>query len=429
MKKSLILFLSLMMFLSTGVVTTSCCTSDDDYYSSGEKVSLPEARITETLSKQLSDTKKATVYKFEYPSVDPYGNPTTLSGIIVVGDEIKENGMKAEGTVLYNHFTIFQKDECPSREDNVPLLVTGSKMICVAADYYGFGVTESKDQAYCIPHANAQASVDCLLAAQKLLKDMGYTWGDLLFNIGYSQGGQTTMGVVRLLAEKYPDIKLTHTIAGGGPYDIGETYHQLISKGESTMPSTAVCSALAYNEFYNVGLSYSTMFKDNIVKIIPTHILSKEYKRPDIETALGSTKMADILQPAMFDFNSDNSKKLSAAFEKDNLCAGWTPRGTERISIVHNEEDGCVPYANATKMADYLEGKGFTVSRDGSGDRYVDGSVYLYHLAFGDGTFLGLGAHEAGAVFFAFEFLDIACHYLGLKSHWITITELQKLLQ
>ena len=28
-----------------------------------------------------------------------------------------------------------------------------------------------------------------------------------LFNLGYSQGGQTTMGVLRLVAERYPDIE------------------------------------------------------------------------------------------------------------------------------------------------------------------------------------------------------------------------------
>ena len=59
--------------------------------------------------------------------------------------------------MLYNHFTVFHKSECPSKGDLVvPLLVAGSKMILVAADYYGFGVTEDKHQAYCISRTNAQ---------------------------------------------------------------------------------------------------------------------------------------------------------------------------------------------------------------------------------------------------------------------------------
>ena len=237
------------------------------------------------------------------------------------------------------------------------------------------------------------------------------------------------MGILRLIAERYPAIKVTHTVAGGGPYDIGETYRELVSKGESTMLSTVVCSALSYNEFHNVGLSYADMFKEDIVNIIPEYILSKEHYRPEIEAALGTSQLADIFQPAMLDFNSDISQKLSSAFEKDNLCAGWMPRPTERISIVHNEKDGCVPYVNATKMADYLESKGFTVFRDNSGNRYADGSVHLYHFSYADGILFGLGAHEAGAVFFASEFLDIAQHYLGLSGWWVTVSELITLIQ
>lgn len=105
----------------------------------------------------------------------------TLSGSIIVGDEVDANNKKAAGTVLYNHFTVFQKDECPSHgELAVPMIVVGSKMILVAPDYYGFGVTESKNQAYCISRANAQASVDALIAARELLKEKGYTWDDIL---------------------------------------------------------------------------------------------------------------------------------------------------------------------------------------------------------------------------------------------------------
>ncbi len=418
MKKYFYLLFSLMLFLSVGVVTTSCTAEDNPVINPEETVvNLPDARITETIRKE---EKKATVYNFEYPSVDPYGNPATLSGSIIVGDEVDANSKKAEGTVLYNHFTVFHKSECPSKGDlAVPLLIVGSKMIAVAADYYGFGVTENKHQAYCISRTNAQASVDALLAAQKLLKEKGYTWGDILFNLGYSQGGQTSMGVLRLLAEKYPDIKVTHTIAGGGPYDIGETYRQLVSKGESTMPSTVISSVLSYNEFSKLGISYADVFKEDIVQKIPDYLLSKNYHRPDIEKALGVTKFTDIFQPVMFDFNSDISKKLMVAFEKDNLCKDWTPRNTERIILVHNEKDGCVPYANATKMADYLEMKGFKVDRGSTKDRYVDGKVFLNYFSIGDGVLSPkLGAHEAGALQFAIEFMNTACHYLGLKNWW-----------
>lgn len=413
MKKSFILLMSVMMFLSTDVVMTSCCTGDAP---EEESVQLPAASITKSFR---NEEKKATVYNFEYPSSDPFGKPVTLSGSIIVGDEVDADGKKAAGTVLYNHFTVFQKDECPSHGDiAVPMIVVGSKMIVVAADYYGFGVTESKNQAYCIPSANAQASVDALIAARKLLKEKGYTWNELLFNVGYSQGGQTSIGVLRLLAEKYPEIKVTHTIAGGGPYDIGETYKQFIDEKKSTMPSTVISSVLSYNEFFNMGVNYADVFKEDMLNI-PNLLLSKEYKRSELDGTKIPQDLTTVFKDAMFDANSALSKKFMETFEKDNLCSGWTPRSTERITLVHNEKDGCVPYANATKMADFFEQKGFTVDRSSTNDRYVDGKVFLCNISINDGVISPkLGAHEEGALQFAIEFMTTACKYLGLNSWW-----------
>ena len=406
--------MSVMLLLFAGVVTTSCSSDDDPEV---ETVQLPAARITKSFR---NEAKKATIYNIEYPSSDPNGNPVTLSGSIIVGDEVDANNKKAAGTVLYNHFTVFQKDECPSHGDiGVPMIVVGSKMIVVAPDYYGFGVTESKNQAYCISRANAQASVDALIAARELLKEKGYTWDDILFNAGYSQGGQTSIGVLRFLAEKHPEIKVTHTIAGGGPYDIGETYRELVSKEESTMPSTVISSVLSYNEYFNLGVNYEDVFKEDVLKRIPEYLYSKNYKRSDLEGKLAPNKLSEVFYPDMFNFESALSKKFMEAFEKDNLCRDWTPRKTERITLVHNELDGCVPYANATKMADYFEKQGFKVDRGSTDDRYVDGKIFLNNIKIGDGTLSPkLGAHEAGALQFAIEFMTTACHYLGLKDWW-----------
>lgn len=408
-----------MMAVSSATMITSCTVEDNP---SSEPVVEPEsqvpaARITETIRKEEA---KATVYNFEYPSVDPYDNPVTLSGSIVVGDEV-EADKQAAGMVLYNHFTVFQKDQCPSLGDlGVVLKVVGSKLIAVAPDYYGFGVTGDKNQAYCMSRTNAQSSVDALLAARQLLKEKGYKWGDFLFNLGYSEGGQTAMGVVRLVAEKYPDIKITHTVAGAGPYDIGETYRQLVSSGETSMPSTVISTLLAYNEYNELDVDNNEMFLDPILDNILIYLLSKDYKRDDLEGKLASYKIADWINPILFDFNSDLSLKFMEVFEKDNLSKGWKPRGDERISLVHNTLDACVPYANTTQMAEFFKQAGFTVDEGRTEDRYVDGKVFVYSVnvpALSEKT----GAHEAGAIAFVAELVIVVCHYLDIKP-WFSLT-------
>lgn len=419
-KKKLILWLAAMMAVSSATMITSCTVEDNP---SSEPVVEPEsqvpaARITETIRKEEA---KATVYNFEYPSVDPYGNPVTLSGSIVVGDEVETDGKQASGMVLYNHFTVFQKDQCPSLGDlGVVLKVVGSKLIAVAPDYYGFGVTGDKNQAYCMSRTNAQNSVDALLAARQLLKEKGYKWGDFLFNLGYSEGGQTAMGVVRLVAEKYPDIKITHTVAGAGPYDIGETYRQLVSSGETSMPSTVISTLLAYNEYNELDVDNNEMFLDPILDNILIYLLSKDYKRDDLEGKLASYKIADWINPTLFDFKSDLSLKFMEVFEKDNLSKGWKPRGDERISLVHNKLDACVPFANTTQMAEFFKQAGFTVDEGRTEDRYVDGKVFVYSVnvpALSEKT----GTHEAGAIAFVAELVIVVCHYLDIKP-WFSLT-------
>lgn len=420
MKKKLILWLAAMMAVSSATMITSCTVEDNP---SSEPVVEPEsqvpaARITETIRKEEA---KATVYNFEYPSVDPYGKSVTLSGSIVVGDEVEADGKQAAGMVLYNHFTVFQKDQCPSLGDlGIVLKVVGSKLIAVAPDYYGFGVTGDKNQAYCMSRTNAQSSVDALLAARQLLKEKGYKWGDFLFNLGYSEGGQTAMGVVRLVAEKYPDIKITHTVAGAGPYDIGETYRQLVSSGETSMPSTVISTLLAYNEYNELDVDNNEMFLDPILDNILIYLLSKDYKRDDLEGKLASYKIADWINPTLLDFKSDLSQKFMEVFENENLSKGWKPRGDERISLVHNKLDACVPYANTTQMAEFFKQAGFTVDEGRTEDRYVDGKVFVYSVnvpALSEKT----GTHEAGAIAFVAELVIVVCHYLDIKP-WFSLT-------
>jgi len=418
MKKKLILWLAAMMAVSTATMTTSCSGEDNtDNPAVVPEPVVPAARITETIRKEEA---KATVYNFEYPSVDPYGKAVTLSGSIIVGDEV-EAGKHAAGMLLYNHFTAFQKDQCPSRGDlGVALKVVGSQLIAVAPDYYGFGSTGDKDQAYCMSRVNSQGSVDALLAARQLLKEKGYTWGDYLFNLGYSEGGQTAMGVVRLVAEKYPDIKITHTVAGAGPYDIGETYRQLVSSGETSMPSTVISTLLAYNEFYQMGVNNSEMLLEPTLSNIPVYLLSKDYKRIELEGELAPTKIAEWLSLTLLDFNTPLSLRFMEVFEKDNLTKGWKPRGDERISLVHNRLDACVPYANTTQMSEFFKQAGLTVDIAITSNRYEDGKVFVFPVIL-PALSKKVGSHEVGAIPFVTELVTVICHYLDIKP-WFTIT-------
>lgn len=298
------------------------------------------------------------VYNFVYPSVDPYGEPIMLSGSITMGDDVSRNN-PANGLLLYNHFTIYRADQCPSRgELSMQSMATGMGLITISADYYGFGVTEHHHQAYCFAHYNAQTCIDALLSAKRLLSQMGYRWDDLLFNVGYSQGGQTAMGVVCLAAERYPDIDITYSFAGAGSYDLPETYRQFVDATIAGMPSTVISVMLAYNEFKQIGLSFGDMFLEPVLSHIDEWILSKRYTRPEIDAMVGSLAIGDYIAPALLDTTSISARSLMSALDSDNLCKGWTPKGNEQIMLFHSTRDITVPVANTQRMYDFLLSKG-----------------------------------------------------------------------
>lgn len=344
-----------MAMLFAALLATSC--SKDDDVPSAPQTDLPigEAYIIDST---YYSSKHYTAYNIAYPSKDPYGNDIMLSATITIGDQVKNNGY-AKGILLYNHFTIYRADQCPSKGALMEQEYAASlSLITVSPDYYGFGVTEHHHQAYCLSKTNAQASVDALLAAKKIMTAKGYTWGDLLFNAGYSQGGQTTMGVVRLVAEKYPDIHITYSFAGAGSYDLRETYSQFLNATIAGMPSTVVSVLLAYNEFKNLGATRDQMFKEPLLSHIDDWILSKRYTRQEIDEMIGTLSFSEYSADELLDTSSVLSLRFNQAFDEDNICSGWTPRGDEKIMLFHSTKDITVPVANTQNMYDFLIANG-----------------------------------------------------------------------
>ena len=397
-----ICFRGLLFLALCGIVMLSSCSSDSD----NVHVVLPtKARIVKTVR---YDQDQTTAFNFEYPSTDPDGNEIMLSGTITMGDEVMKD-RHARGLLLYNHYTVYRADQCPSKGYlAIQKKITGSGLITISADYYGFGITEDKMQAYCISRCNAQASVDALIQAKILLANMGYEWDDVTFNAGYSEGGQTAIGVLRLVTEKYPSIRFAYTFAGGGSYDIPETYRQMLQTGETAMPSTVISVLLSYNEYFSLGIPRSDIFQEPVLSHIDEWFLSKEYDADQIDANIASTTIADWVTPAMLDFGSEPSMRYMAALDQDNLCKGWQPRRDERILLVHHTEDQAVPVANATNLHDFLVGQGVTF-------KYGDYNVADY------GSLGKLPAHQMGAVRFMLLSVDRVCKVLDINP-WISLT-------
>ena len=321
------------------------------------KSTLPEPCITDSIPVEIFPDYMN--YVFNYPSVDPFGKPCTLSGTITVNKSLISEGKPFHGILLYNHFTIYATTQAPSR--GAVEFPTGAAMtdfIVVSPDYYGFGITEKQPQAYCISRANGRASLDAYLAAKRLIEDLQVKKGNDLVIAGYSEGGQTTMAVLREISERHSEIKVKRAFAGDGPYDINSMF-DVITKGTTEMPST-VCNLLfAYNYFFRLGYDIHDYLKDPVAKNFDKWFLSKQNKRMALDLELIKTKKtSDIITKAMLDNKSELSKRFRAAFAADALTSGWTPRADLDVMLFHDTKDDVVPVENFYAMSQFLKDNG-----------------------------------------------------------------------
>ena len=321
------------------------------------KSTLPRACITDSIPVEIFPDYMN--YVFNYPSIDPFGNPCTLSGTITVDKSLIKDDQPYNGILLYNHFTIYATTQAPSRGAvEFPTGAAFTNFIVVAPDYYGFGITEKEPQAYCIARANGRASLDAYLAAKRMIEDLNVKKGDDFVIAGYSEGGQTTMSVLREISERHSEIKVKRAFAGDGPYDINSMY-DAITKGDTEMPST-VCNLLyAYNHFFNLGYDIHDYLKDPVAKNFDEWFLSKKYKRKALDEELIKTKKtSDLCTEAVLNTNSSLSHRFKEAFRTDALTSGWTPRSDFDVMLFHDTKDDVVPVENFYAMSKFLKNNG-----------------------------------------------------------------------
>ncbi len=364
-------------FVDIGQIEMSCAPGHIDYSSASHagllnraesvkndliqdwmaKSTLPRPCITDSIPVAIFPDYMN--YVFNYPSVDPFGRPCTLSGTITVDKSLIKDDKPFNGILLYNHFTIYATTQAPSRGAiEFPTGAALTHFIVVAPDYYGFGITEKEPQAYCISRANGRASLDAYLAAKRLIEDLHVKKGDDFVIAGYSEGAQTTMGVLRDISERHPEVKVKRAFAGDGPYDINSMYDN-IAKGDTEMPST-VCNVLyAYNHFFRLGYDIHDYLKDPVATNFDEWFLSKNYKRMALDEELIKTKKtSDVCTAAVLDANSPLSRRFKQAFSADALTSGWTPSSDFDVMLFHDTRDDVVPVENFYVMSKFLKEHG-----------------------------------------------------------------------
>ncbi len=304
-----------------------------------------------------------------YPSTDPFGNPVTLSGTMLIPDNISEGRDDCEGILLFNHYTVTHRDEAPSRgydtlEGYFLANPLNPNYIIVESDYYGFGVTERFPQSYIQGTVNARANLDCLLAARQLLTDMGIDYGPLTFNVGYSSGGFEALSSQKLRDMEYADqISFDKTFAGGSPSDVKECYRQYVQNDTTAYNAVLPLLMIATNGTQGLGLTYEDVFQPWLAARIDELYMSKNYSSWPICDSIGrEKKVHEMLTEPYCKLTSAESRKIQSTFQKISVTNGWNPDPSQRIYLFHSRGDDYVPVQSARPVISYLQARGFTPS-------------------------------------------------------------------
>lgn len=318
----------------------------------------------------LNSDRSIIKVNYVYPSTDPFGESITLSGTMLIPSEIWSGETPSEGILMVNHYTKFHRDEAPTISNGElenMLLANPLKpnYIIVESDFYGFGTTVRFQQAFLQGLANARASLDGLLAAQSLLRELGFDYGPLCFNIGYSSGGYDALAAQKLRDIEYADrISFDKTFSGGGPSDVCEAYRQYVIKDRTAYNAVPLLLMVSTNETQKLNLDYKDVFQPEVASRIDELIFSKSYSSWPVCDAIGRDKLvSEILSGPYCNLSSIESQNIQDILKGFNLTNDdWTPDPSQRIYLFHSRGDDYVPIESARPMVAFLKSKGMEPS-------------------------------------------------------------------
>lgn len=354
-------------------------------------VLLAGATVSSAQDVVITDTTKLSFELFSrpyyrvnytYPSVAPDGvTPVTLSSAIVFPHDVFERTSKvsvgdeefdAIGLMLQNRYTMTRFDEAPTVTNEMQIegafTAMGPKFIIISPDGFGFGVTVDEPQPYLVADVTSRNSLDAVIAARYLLDQMGYTYGDLMVNVGYSQGGHSSMAVQRYIdthgTEPEGVSHIDYTLSGAGPYALNAMLDSLTVPGVIyTYPCALGMIAQGQIECAGIDVTYSDIFCPPLDTKIPEWLSPKLLSTGAINDSIFAITGGDVHTGVpiekvfrMENFTTDNGvlDPYFDALDQNSLTKGWQPNSYTRFYLFHSTEDEVVNYYNTEHMARFL---------------------------------------------------------------------------
>ena len=322
--------------------------------------------------------KPASAISYTYISADPQGKPVELSAILYIPDAALDGTKALTGISLTSHGTIGSNAECPTMKAQFEGALAWKNYAMVMPDYYGFGASADRPQAFLDPETTARGNIDAYLAARQLLEDRKLTLPSRLYSFGYSQGGFNSMANLKYVSE-HPELPIhfEKVMCGGSPFDVELTWNAYTNGTFRNAISFVPLSLVSINEAQQLGIPYGDLFKGELLANWKDWILSKAYTVAEINGRLGTDNLADILNADFLAGRGDAYNRLMEVCRRYSLTSGWTPPSGTKIILYHSNQDDTVPYENLTAMKAFLDSvaPGSYTASDGNNGGHVNAAV------------------------------------------------------
>lgn len=305
-----------------------------------------------------------------YLGRDIDGSPLTLSGKLLIP---RDGAIK--NMVIVSHYTIGSNRECPSESFPLEGILAAKGYAVVMADYIGYGVTVQRIHPYMHVFSTASSVIDMALAVKPYLESIGRKpESEEVYLMGYSQGGSTTLGVMREIQRYYSDrLPVRKVFAGGGPYDLAATYDTAMEEDHTDIPCAIPMIVQGINEGEHLGLDLADFFQPKLLENYREWINSKQYTVGEIDKLIGARALSEIMTPTGRDRTSPKTASLYRAL-MFNSVLNFIP--AYPIYLFHSMDDGTVPFINAMRAEEYFKGRDITFDFGHYGSHGM-GAVYF----------------------------------------------------
>ncbi|MFJ9925000.1 alpha/beta hydrolase [Streptomyces misionensis] len=298
-------------------------------------------------------------YRLTYRTVDPYGGPTTATGLLTLPD----GGGRRLALVSDTHGTMSDRAYAPSvaeaaRAPSYLFAATGRAV--AAPDYLGLGEGPGP-HPYMDTRSAVTASVDMLRAARTAARGLGRTIDGDLYVSGFSQGGQVAMALGRAVqAGDAPGFRLKALAPVSGPYDLLGTQVPAMTDGRVNDISAVFYLSyflVAQNRLHAIYQDPSEVFRQPYADRVE-HLFDGRHEDEDIVRQLAPNVKELVTADFYRGLGHPTGGFAEALRANDGACA-WKPGVPVRLYAGDGDTD--VPIGNARACERTLAARGARV--------------------------------------------------------------------